>query len=58
MDRVTQLLKEAQAKYTDNSPLFLTDFELKVFEHAFRMGYHEGTVDGFKNGVKEIMEND
>jgi len=42
-------------KYKDANVFFLTDFEEKVFTHAFKMGYQEGRERGFKEGVKDAI---
>jgi len=42
-------------KYKDGNVFFLTDFEEKVFTHAFKLGYQEGRERGFKEGVKDTL---
>lgn len=56
MNELDDMVKEARLKYTENSPIFLTSFEERVFEHAFRLGYYKGKEDGIKEGVKEICQ--
>lgn len=54
MDEVKPV-DQALQHYKDSNVFFLTDFEERVFKHAFEMGYEAGRLKGIKEGFCDAI---